>query len=164
MNKVTPQQIEDLIVSEHFYTAFHGRQGAIEAGEYHGREKAQPDDADLQPLQKITHCTLILKGGYAVHGVNMGPVIHSNFDAQMGRDMARADAVNKIWPLLGYQLHLMQGGDWKFRLDNELSQLRERSARLAEGMHKAPINVQDDLAEQLGLMRATIDLLEKRRG
>jgi hypothetical protein len=94
----------------------------------------------------------------------MGPVIHSNFDAQMGRDMARADAVEKIWPLLGYQLHLMQGGDWKFRLDNELSQLRERSARLAEGMHKAPINAQDDLAEQLGLMRATIDLLEKRRG
>lgn len=104
INKVTPQMIEDEVISEHYFTAKDGRDGAVANGHYCGRESPTVDEGDLAPLNLVTFCVLILKNGMRVVGVNEGPVFSDNFDAEIGRKYARQKAVDQIWPMLGYEL------------------------------------------------------------
>lgn len=61
--------------------------------------------SNVQPtLGLVTFCVLILQNGHRIVGVNTGPVSAANFDANLGRTMARKNAVDQIWPLLGYAL------------------------------------------------------------
>ena len=101
--RVTPADIEAEIVSEHFFTAREGRAGAIEADTYVGRERPATDNSDLLPLELLTFCVLVLRNGFTVTGES-ACVSPENFDAEIGRRIAREHAVNKIWPLLGFRL------------------------------------------------------------
>lgn len=56
------------------------------------------------PYRFITFCVLILQNGHRIVGVNTGPVSAANFDPELGRKLARQNAVDQIWPLLGYAL------------------------------------------------------------
>jgi len=71
--RVTPQRIEDVIVSEHYFTAADGRAGAIAAETYEGRELPSTDDRDLAPLGLLTFCVLILRNGFTVTGESPDP-------------------------------------------------------------------------------------------
>ena len=51
----------------------------------------------------LTFCVLILRNGFTVTGES-ACASPENFDAEVGRKIARANAVNKIWPLMGYAL------------------------------------------------------------
>lgn len=62
--RITPQHIEDVIKSEHYFTAYDGRNGAISSNEYCGREKPEEGDRDLSPLKLLTFCVLVLKNGF----------------------------------------------------------------------------------------------------
>ncbi len=42
--RITPQHIEDVIKSEHYFTAYDGLNGAISSNEYCGREKPEEGD------------------------------------------------------------------------------------------------------------------------
>ncbi|WP_238919342.1 Gp49 family protein, partial [Escherichia coli] len=66
--RITPQHIEDVIKSEHYFTAYDGRNGAISSNEYCGREKPEEGDRDLSPLKLLTFCVLVLKNGFTVTG------------------------------------------------------------------------------------------------
>jgi hypothetical protein len=44
-----------------------------------------------------------LRNGFTVTGES-ACASHENFDAEIGRKIARANAVQKIWPLMGYEL------------------------------------------------------------
>ena len=101
--KITLQHIEDTIVSEHYFTAADGRNGALTAETYVGREKPAENNADLQPLQLLTFCVLVLKNGFTVTGES-ACVSPENFNAVTGREVARENAVNKVWMLEGYLL------------------------------------------------------------
>jgi Phage protein (N4 Gp49/phage Sf6 gene 66) family len=101
--RVTPADIEANIAGESYFTASDGRRGAIEAGTYSGRERPQERDVDLLPLQLLTFCVLVLKNGFTVTGES-ACASPENFDAEIGCKIARANAVNKIWPLMGYEL------------------------------------------------------------
>jgi hypothetical protein len=46
---------------------------------------------------------LALKNGFTVTGES-ACASPENFDAEIGRKIARQNAVQKIWPLMGYQL------------------------------------------------------------
>jgi len=46
---------------------------------------------------------LVLKNGFTVTGES-ACASPENFDAEIGRKVARANAVQKIWPLMGYEL------------------------------------------------------------
>lgn len=50
-----------------------------------------------------TLCTLVLKNGFVVIGKS-ACASPENFDAELGRKISRADAVNQVWPLMGYAL------------------------------------------------------------
>lgn len=101
--RVTPADIESVIVSEHYFTAEDGRIGAIQSGTYSARESPRSEDADLAPLQLLTFCVLILRNGFTVTGES-ACASPENFDAEIGRKIARENAVQKIWPLMGYEL------------------------------------------------------------
>ena len=101
--RVTPEDIERNIVSEHYFTAYDGRHGAISNGSYVGREVPKTNDDDLVSLELLTFCVLILRNGFTVTGES-ACASPENFDAEIGRKIARANAVNKIWPLMGYAL------------------------------------------------------------
>lgn len=101
--RITQADIEDNIVGVHFFTAMNGRSGAIKDGVYAGQERAQPYNADLQPLKLLTFCVLVLENGFTVTGES-ACASPENFDAEIGRKIARQNAVAKVWPLMGYEL------------------------------------------------------------
>ena len=90
--RITPAAIEANIVSEHYFTAADGHAGANE----------HTLDAD-HPLNLLTFCVLVLRNGFTVTGES-ACASPENFDAEIGRKVARAQAVSKIWPLMGYEL------------------------------------------------------------
>ena len=54
-------------------------------------------------LDLLTFCVLVLKNGFTVTGES-ACASPENFDAEIGRKIARQNAVQKIWPLMGYEL------------------------------------------------------------
>lgn len=57
----------------------------------------------LPSLGLLTFCVLVLKNGFTVTGES-ACASPENFDAEIGRKIARQNAVAKIWPLMGYAL------------------------------------------------------------
>lgn len=91
--RITPPMIEANIASEHYFTA---EQGA---------EAAAPSYGDKYPqaLSLLTFCVLVLRNGFTVTGES-ACASPENFDAELGRKIARENAKQKIWPLMGYLL------------------------------------------------------------
>jgi hypothetical protein len=92
--RVTPQDIEDSIASEHYFTAL---DGAISA------ESKYLSGKDFIALSLLTFCVFVLQNGYTVTGQS-ACVSAENFNAELGKKIAREDAIRKCWPLLGYAL------------------------------------------------------------
>ena len=90
--RVTPQDIERAITSEHYFTA--GQ--AVE-------QQTAPHEQIPTSLYLLTFCVLTLRNGFTVTGES-ACASPENFDAQIGRAIARENAVQKTWPLLGYEL------------------------------------------------------------
>lgn len=100
--RVTPEQIEAAIASEHYFTALQGAR--CEVLDYATGDHELPEPSPLMPeLGLLTFCVLVLQNGYMVTGES-ACASPENFDAELGRKIARENAVNKIWPLLGYEL------------------------------------------------------------
>lgn len=93
--RVTPADIEANITREHYFTA---EQGAFAAF-------ATPRGSDVVPpeLSLLTFCVLVLRNGFTVTGES-ACASPENFDAEVGRKIARQNAVSRIWPLMGYEL------------------------------------------------------------
>ena len=102
--RVTPADIEANIASEHYFTAGDGFAGALSISAYF---VDLPDDerviAAPPQLDLLTFCVLVLRNGFTVTGES-ACASPENFDAEIGRKIARANAVQKIWPLMGYEL------------------------------------------------------------
>ena len=90
--RVTPQDIERVITSEHYFTA--GQ--AVE-------QQTAPHEQIPTPLYLLTFCVLVLRNGFTVTGES-ACASPENFDPEIGRRIARENAAQKIWPLLGYEL------------------------------------------------------------
>ena len=56
-----------------------------------------------QALRLLTFCVLVLRNGFTVTGES-ACASPENFDAELGRKIARQNAINKVWPLMGYAL------------------------------------------------------------
>ena len=98
--RVTPVDIENNIASEWYFTAADGVAGAYAAGV---SEAEQPPLGSASPLKLLTFCVLVLRNGFTVTGES-APVSADTFVREIGRKIARENAVNKIWPLMGYEL------------------------------------------------------------
>lgn len=94
--RVTANAIDANIASEHYFTAEEGAQGAL--------LKTRPELGMESPaLSLLTFCVLVLRNGFTVTGES-ACASPENFDAELGRKIARQNAINKIWPLMGYAL------------------------------------------------------------
>lgn len=93
--RVTPADIEANIASEHYFTAAEGCSGAC--------NMSMRPEGWVGPLSLLTFCVLVLKNGYTVHG-HSACASPENFDPVIGRVIARQNAVQQIWPLMGYAL------------------------------------------------------------
>ena len=93
--RITPADIDANIASEFYFTATDGVLGASGMGTAPaGRAKS---------LNLLTFCVLVLRNGFTVTGES-ACASPENFDAEIGRKIARANAVQKMWPLMGYAL------------------------------------------------------------
>lgn len=109
--RITPADIEANIVSEHYFTAAHGTLGAAitEAKTYSPEITVGAFQAAQATLDLLTFCVLVLKNGFTVTGES-ACASPENFDAEIGRKIARENAINKIWPLMGYELRTKLAG------------------------------------------------------
>ena len=104
--RVTPADIEAAIRSEHYFTAGDGSNGAAWLEAMDDRTGAiNAFDAVPAPreLHLLTFCVLVMKNGFTVTGES-ACASPDNFNEEIGRKVARANAVNKVWPLLGFRL------------------------------------------------------------
>lgn len=74
--RITPQQIDEQIIGEYYY---------------------------VFPGSTVTVCALELKNGFYVVGESAA-ASPANYDAELGRKIARDRARSKIWVLEGYAL------------------------------------------------------------
>lgn len=95
--RVTPSDIEANIDSEHYFSALDGVDG-----HYRGGPEAQ-GVRNAPALGLLTFCVLVLKNGFTVTGES-ACASPENFDAELGKKIARTNAIAKIWPLMGYAL------------------------------------------------------------
>jgi hypothetical protein len=97
--RVTPEAIEANIIEEQYFTAGDGVMGAI--------QHPAPDRIQYhESLNLLTICVLVLKNGFTVTGES-ACASPENFSEEIGRRVARQNAVNKIWPLMGYELRTL---------------------------------------------------------
>lgn len=101
--RITPADIEANIASEHYFTAVDGVVGAYRAGGDVHPVGGTPSVATHISLGLLTFCVLVLHNGFTVTGES-ACASPENFDAEIGRKIARQNAVQKIWPLMGYEL------------------------------------------------------------
>lgn len=93
--RVTPDDIEANIASEYYFTAADGYCWA----------DGQRHEHSVYPraLGLLTFCVLVLRNGFTVTGES-ACASPENFDAELGRKIARQNAISKVWPLMGYAL------------------------------------------------------------
>ena len=84
--RITPADIEANIVGEHYFLAGEATNGPTHSS-----------------LDLLTFCVLVLRNGFTVTGES-ACASPENFDAELGRKIARQNAVSKVWPLMGCEL------------------------------------------------------------
>lgn len=94
--RVTPSDIEAEIVSAHYFVA-------SDAIQHENAVHEHKDGWLLGSTQLLTFCVIQLRNGFTVTGES-ACASPENFDPEIGRRIARENAVQKIWPLLGFRL------------------------------------------------------------
>lgn len=161
--RVTTADIEKAIKEEHYYTA---QQGVVGASISHGHACS---DFSGNPLSLVTHCVLTLHNGFTVQGVS-AVASPENFDAEIGKKVARQDAVSKLWPLLGFalkeKLFQEQQNPWAAEADEFKRELLHIGGLARQAIAEMTPNLQPhqrrvliertDLADKLAKLRAFI--------
>jgi hypothetical protein len=96
--RVTPTDIESNISGEYYINAGKAVQADMSDQDELTRLTGAHSTLDL-----LTFCVLVLRNGFSVTGES-ACASPENFDAEVGRKIARQNAVQKIWPLMGYSL------------------------------------------------------------
>lgn len=108
--RITPAYIEANIIGECYFTAEQGRAAAASNADGSTPERGYFAANGHRPLELLTLCVLVLRNGFTVTGES-ACASPENFNAEIGRRIARENAVAKIWPLMGYELRSRLYGD-----------------------------------------------------
>lgn len=87
--RITPNEVENNIASEFTFTV--------------GNAARALNCPVSGAVDLLTICVLTLRNGFTVTGES-ACASPENFDAEVGHKIARQAAVNKVWPLMGYEL------------------------------------------------------------
>lgn len=144
---ITPADIEGYVESEHYFNAH-------DAVTYNA---GGPTVAAPEPLKLLTFCVIVLKNGFTLTGLS-ACADPRKYNKEIGEKVARADALNKAWPLMGYVLRsqlagmsgLLEPEGYKDRAWRELVELQGRIAKLREFLAgEVPTEIREDLEGQL---------------
>lgn len=153
---IKPEDIEGYIAEEHYINL--------------GEALNTPPD---HPTRVMTQCVILLKNGFTVTGES-GCADPRKFDAEIGRKIARANALNKVWPLMGYVLRsqlagmsgLLEPEGHKDRVRVEASnldlKLKKLGAFIEGDMGGIPPVDQQSLKDQYKAMSEYLDILKAR--
>lgn len=156
---IKPEDIEAYVKSETFFTA--------------GQAAEALDLTIGVEAELLTICVIVLKNGFTVTGES-ACADPAKFDAEIGRKIARANALNKVWPLMGYVLRsriagvsgLLEPEGFKDRVRAEARELESKLAKLNTFIESnmggiAPID-QASLFSQQKAMQDYLDVLNDR--
>ena len=102
--RLTPDHIDSVIQSVHFFTAGDGYAGALASSEeFNSLPEGERFINPPQQLDLLTFCVIVLKNGFTVTGES-ACASPENFDAEIGKKIAYDNAREKIWLLEGYLL------------------------------------------------------------
>ena len=144
---ITPADIEGYVKSEHYFNAH----DAVSLNK-DGERIAAPEELTL-----LNFCVIVLKNGFTLTGIS-ACADPRKYNEEIGKNVARADALNKAWPLMGYVLRsqlagmsgLLEPEGYKDRARRELVELQGRITKLREFLAgKVPTEVREDLEGQL---------------
>ena len=109
--RLTPDHIDNQIVSEIYITGNDAIHAAASSATGFIRSEYKEGVNLLKPAETLTFCILILRNGFTVTGES-AYASPENFNAEIGRKIARENAREKIWLLEGYLLKekLSKGG------------------------------------------------------
>ncbi|MFK3971101.1 Gp49 family protein [Pseudomonas sp. NPDC087358] len=94
--RVTPTDLQANISTVYYFTAGDGVHGvAVSEG--------QSQSNYSSGLDLLTFCVIVLRNGFTVTGES-ACASPENFNAELGQKIARQNAEQKIWPLMGYAL------------------------------------------------------------
>ena len=96
--RITPADVEANIASEHYFTAAQGEVGAHMAS-----LPAAPIPGAHPALALLTFCVLVLRNGFTCVGTS-ACASPENFNAEIGRKVARSKALDDVWKVMGYEL------------------------------------------------------------
>lgn len=120
--------------------------------------------------QVLRWAVLTTRSGYAVTGRPSVSVSPENDNAELGEQIARDNARNELWPLMGYalkeRLAAIPAG-FQDRVRVEAAELEERINKLAafqhtDTFHGLPSNERDRLLAQLAAMQDYSNCLTER--
>lgn len=120
--RITPDDVKANIASEHYFTAAQ----ALRLG-----------GTEPHPLDLLTFCVLVLKNGFTVTGES-ACASPENFDAEIGRRIARDNAVAKIWPLMGYELRSHLHERAQYLAQPRCGNVQKDDSRTEDCPHAAP--------------------------
>lgn len=103
--RITMQDVENNIRSEHYFTAGQGVDGEARS------KDDSPSYCYEKTLDLLTFCVIILQNGFTVTGES-ACASPENFNEEIGRKIARQNALQKIWPLMGYELRSKLEGNY----------------------------------------------------
>lgn len=86
--RVTPEQVDANIAAEYSFTL----------------DKALTGCPLVEGLDRVTLSVIVLRNGTKLVGVNYGAIDPERHDPEMGRTEARKEAIEQVWPLMGYEL------------------------------------------------------------
>ena len=92
--RITPEDIEANIEIAYYFTGENALQFAGQNGSPFYAHKS---------MKLLTFCVLVLKNGFTVTGES-ACASPENFNYDIGCKVARENAINKVWPLMGYEL------------------------------------------------------------
>ena len=98
--RVTQADIEAEIAGEVYFTAADGYRSSPC---YDPNDRAHEPLPAPAPLELLTFCVLVLRNGFTVTGES-ACASPANFDAEIGRKIARVNAIEQVWKLLGFRL------------------------------------------------------------
>lgn len=96
---ITPADIEGYVKSEHYFNAY-------DAVSHNAGGPAVQAPVELTLL---TFCVIVLKNGFTLTGIS-ACADPRKYNKEIGEKVARADALNKAWPLMGYVLRSQLAG------------------------------------------------------
>lgn len=111
---ITPDDVKHAIAYERFFNAADAVQGAFEAGRLWSTDYDTDTLKELSPLpaygslEQLTFCVLVLRSGIKVVGINYGSVDPTQQSPEKARAMARKQAEDKVWEILGNDLRMRQ--------------------------------------------------------